>query len=105
MGALYFFAKVIGLESRKLPRSPPSIRTHAHNVHLEFLSDRVLQLILRSCSYVYPPKGRAKQTQWGQLYSLSILYVIEKPKLNFQKHERGSVFFETLKTLIVRMGG
>ena len=67
MGALYFFAKVIGLESRKLPRSPPSIRTHAHNVHLEFLSDRVLQLILRSCSYVYPPKGRAKRAHWGPL--------------------------------------
>ena len=54
---------------------------------------------------LYPPKGRAKRTQWGPLDSLSILYVIEKPKLNFQKHERGSAFFETSKTFIVRMGG
>ena len=31
------------------------------------------------------PEGRAERTQWGPLGSLSILYVIEKPKLNFQK--------------------
>ena len=54
---------------------------------------------------LYFPKGRAKRTQWGPLDSLSILYVIEKPKLNFQKHKRGSAFFETSKTFIVRMGG
>ena len=51
---------------------------------------------------LYPPKGRAKRTQWGPLDSLSILYVIEKPKLNFQKHERASAFFVTKKTFIVR---
>ena len=56
-------------------------------------------------SIIYPPKGKAERTQWGPLDSLSILYLIEKPKLNFQKHERGSAFFETSKTFIVRMGG
>ena len=53
----------------------------------------------------YPPKGRAKRNQWGPLDSLSILYVIEKPKFNFQKHERGSAFFETSTTFIVWVGG
>ena len=48
---------------------------------------------------VYPPKGRAKRTQWGQLDSLSILNVIEKPKLNFQKHVRGSAFLKPRKPL------
>ena len=52
----------------------------------------------------YPPKGRAGQTEWGPLDSLSIIYVIEKPTLNFQKHARGAAFFETLKTFIVRIG-
>ena len=50
----------------------------------------------------YPPEGRAKRTQWGILDSLSILYVIDKQKLNFQKHERGSSFFETSNTFIPR---
>ena len=51
---------------------------------------------------IYPPKGRAKRTQRGPIDILSILYVIKKPKLNFQKHDRGSAFFETSKTLIPR---
>ena len=51
---------------------------------------------------LYPPKGRAKRTQWGPLDSLSILYVIEKPKYNFQQHERGSALIETAKTFIPR---
>ena len=33
------------------------------------------------------------------------IYVYEKPKLNFQKHQRGSAFFETAKTVIIRKGG
>ena len=49
-------------------------------------------------------KKRTFRTEWGPLDSFSILYVIEKPKLSFQKHARKAAFFETSKTFIVRMG-
>ena len=44
--------------------------------------------------------GGAERTQWGPPDSLSILHVIEEPKLKFHKHQRGSAFFETSKTFI-----
>ena len=34
-----------------------------------------------------------------------ILYVVEEPKLGFQKHQRKSAFFEWSKTCIVRVDG
>ena len=58
-----------------------------------------------SCIYLYPPKGKAKRSQWGPLDNLSILYVVGEPKLGFQKYEGISAFFEISKTFIVRMGG
>ena len=56
----------------------------------------------RIINLTYPPKGKAKRSQWGPLDSLSILYVIGEVKLGFQKHQRGSDFFEISKTFIAR---
>ena len=52
------------------------------------------------------PEGNCESsTREGPLDSLSILYVIDEPKLGLQKYPALSDFLKLSKTLIVRMGG
>ena len=46
-----------------------------------------------------------ERTKWGSLDILYFLYLIEKRKLCIQKHDRGSTFFETSKSLLSRWVG
>ena len=52
------------------------------------------------CTEIYPPKGKAKRSQWGPLDSHSILYVIGEPKLGLAKYYGISASLELSKTFV-----
>ena len=55
--------------------------------------------------FFVPRRELRKQTQWGPLDSLSILYVIGEQKLSLSILHMKSAFLKSWKTFIVRMGG
>ena len=55
--------------------------------------------------HFYPPKGKAKRSQWGPLDSLSNLYVIGEVKFDFKNTNEDRTFLKSRKPLLSGCGG